>query len=59
MKSERKDELPKILVRLGHMPENIESVDIRQKVLKVWIYSMLSHQLRMFTLGQAKTRSKV
>ena len=28
MKSERKDELTKTFVRLGHMPESIESVDI-------------------------------
>ena len=28
MKSERKDELTKTFVRLGHLPESIESVDI-------------------------------
>ena len=28
MKSERKDELTKTFVRLGYMPENIQSVDI-------------------------------
>ena len=28
MKSERKDELKKTFVRLGHIPESIESVDI-------------------------------
>ena len=49
MKSERKDELTKTFVRLGHMPESIESVDIFK----------FSHSLRMFTLGKAMTRPKL